>query len=103
MPGKLSERSIERGYKANESVPSNLCLNNQRLNNQVYQALVPYQLVTQRNHDVNAHAKLTLIETMTSRNKPTKVTQDILRKRKNFRIITLASLQPQGLNQELNP
>ena len=69
----------------------------------MYQALVPYQLVTQRNHDVNAHAKLTLIETITSRNKPRKVTQDILRKLKNFRIITLAALQPQGLNQELNP
>ena len=55
------------------------------------------------NHDFKTHAKFTVIETITNRNKSTEVIQDILRKRKNFWINTLETLYSHGLNQELNP
>ena len=48
----------------------------------------------QSKHDFNTHAKFTLIETITNRNNPTEVIQDILRKRENFWINTLETLYP---------
>ena len=56
----------------------------------------------QSNHKFNTHAKLTLMETTTSRKKQTEIIQDNLRTSKNFWINTLQTLHPHGLNQEQN-
>ena len=85
----LMERTLYKiQYVGKAEAPFNLRLNNQRSDVSSPNTLPPCCHFAQSNHDFNRHAKLTLTETITSRNKPTEVTQDNLRKRENFWINT---------------
>lgn len=50
----------------------------------------------------NKHAKLTLIESITNKNKTEEAIPELLNKREDFWIRTLETLQPNGLNHESN-
>ena len=54
----------------------------------------------QGKHRFNKHAKYTLTKSITSTNKPKKSLQQFLKRRENFFIRTLQTLQPHGLNHE---
>ena len=83
--------------------PFKIRLNNHRSDVSYPDSIPACHHFAQSYHDFNTHAKFTLIETITNRNNPTEVIQDILKKRENFWTNTLETLQHHGLNQELNP
>ena len=55
-----------------------------------------------RNHNFNTHAKFILIEQIRHVDIDTEKIKERLKQRENFWILTLETLTPKGLNQELN-
>ena len=78
----------------NEKTPFNLCLNNPRS---------PYVVILPKTNIFNKHAHFTLIESIPNTNKPKEAIQELLKRQENFWIRTLETLQPHGLDDDLNP
>ena len=55
-----------------------------------------------KNHNFNTHAKFILIEQIRHVDIDTEKIKERLKQRENFWILTLETLTPKGLNQELN-
>ena len=55
-----------------------------------------------KSHNFNTHAKSILIEQMRHIDIDKEKNKERLKQRENFRIITLETLTPKGLNQKLN-
>ena len=54
------------------------------------------------NHNFNTHAKFTLIQQIRHIDIDKEKNKERLKQRENFCILTLETLTPKGLNQELN-
>ena len=83
-------------------IPFNLYRNNHRSDLFERNAIPTYYHFAQDKHRFNKHANITMIESITNTNKEKEALQELLKRRENFWNRTLETLQPHGLNHELN-
>ena len=90
-------------YVGKSETPFNLRLNNHRKDVKDANAILADKHFNLPSHDFNKHAKFTIIEQLRNISAtPIEVLKERLKQRENFWINKLATLTPQGLNQELN-
>ena len=89
-------------YVGKSEWPMNIRLNNHRNDVHRTDGLEVCRHFQNQGHNFNKHAKITIIEELKDRNKPTLTMRKILEQREDFWIIKLQSLNPKGFNQGLN-
>ena len=89
-------------YVGKAETEFNTRLNNDRKDIWKPDAIPASRHFSGKNHNFNTHAKFILIEQIRHVDIDTEKIKERLKQRENFWILTLETLTPKGLNQELN-
>ena len=89
-------------YVGKSETEFNIRLNNHRKDEWKPDAIPASRHFSSKNHNFNTHAKFILIEQIRHIEIDTEKIKERLKQRENFWILTLETLTPKGLNQELN-
>ena len=91
-----------RQYFGKPETEFNIRLSNHRKDVWKPDAITASRHFLGKNHDFDTHSKLILIEQIHHVDIDTEKIKERLKQRENFWILTLETLTPKGLNQELN-
>ena len=97
----LQCRICQLPYVHKSETPFNIHLNNDRKDAKSQASILACKHFNEQNHNFQQHAEFTLIEQI-KKQTTAEETRIILKRRKNFWVLRLKTLSPDGLNEKLN-
>ena len=97
----LQCRICQLPYVHKSETPFKIHLNNHRKDAKSQASILACKHFNEQNHNFQQHAEITLIEQI-KKQTTAEETRIILKRRKNFWVLRLKTLSPDGLNEKLN-